>query len=352
MKKTYNVNIARQEPIPSPREIREELPITASAAENVYAGRAAVQNILLGADPRLMIITGPCSVDDVGSASEYARRLAALSRKTSGRLLLIMRAYFEKPRTTTGWKGLIYDPGMDGSYNMETGIRLARKLLLELAELGVPAGSEMLEPLIPQFIADLVSWAAIGARTTESQTHRQMASGLSMPVGFKNTTDGDIRSAVDAVKTAAAKHAFLGFTDDARMGIFHTKGNKFCHPVLRGGSDGPNYGSEYIAFTSELLRKSGLPRALIVDCSHGNSGKRADRQCVAFRDALRQISGGETAIKGLMIESHLKAGKQDMEKLSTLEPGVSVTDECVGWDETERLVLEAYETMGGISQKT
>lgn len=343
MKQTYNVNIESQEPLPTPQSIRSEFPITDAIAENVAAARNAIEDILSGSDKRLMVITGPCSIDNIEAANEYAARMAELSPKVSDKIFLIMRAYFEKPRTVIGWKGLIYDPFLDGSFtNIEAGIKLARKLLLHLAELKIPAATEMLEPVIPQYIADLISWAAIGARTTESQTHRQMASGLSMPTGFKNTTDGDIQVAIEAIRAAGSPHTFLGVIDDGHMGFFRTRGNKFCHLVLRGGTNGPNYGSEYIAFTRELMKKAKLNPAIVIDCSHGNSLKKPELQSVAFRDAIRQISEGETVIKGLMLESYLTPGKQDINHDRGMVPGLSVTDACIGWAETEALILETH----------
>ncbi len=342
MKQTYNVNICRQEPLPSPQEVKSDLPISSEMSENVFAWRKSIENILSGTDKRLIIITGPCSIDNLDASMEYADKLAKLSQEVSDKIFIIQRAYFEKPRTIVGWKGLIYDPDLDGTCKIEKGLRMARKFLLGLAEKGLPAATEMLEPMVPQYIADLISWGAIGARTTESQTHRQMASGLSMPTGFKNTTDGDIQVAIEAIKAAAHKHIFLGVIDDGRMGTFHTSGNKFCHLVLRGGSGGPNYGSEYIAFARELMKKAGITPAIIIDCSHGNSLKKPELQHIPFRDAIKQISAGETAIKGLMLESYLKAGRQDVKPGSPLVPGLSITDACISWEETETLIREAH----------
>ena len=341
MKQTFNVNIVSQEPLPTPNEIRQELPLSSLASDNVYEFRRTIENILDGKDKRLMIFSGPCSIDNIEAAKDYAKRLLKLSKEVSDKIFIIMRAYFEKPRTIVGWKGMVYDPFLDGSCQIEKGIRISRKLLIELAEAGVPVATEMLEPVIPQYIADLVSWAAIGARTTGSQTHRQLASGLLMPTGFKNTTDGDIRIAVEAIRSAGSQHTFLGVIDDGRTGIFRTRGNKYCHLVLRGGSNGANFGSEYVAFSKEILGKAGLAPAMIVDCSHGNSNKECGRQSIAFRDALDQISHGETAIRGLMLESYIIAGRQDI-NIGKMTPGLSVMDACIGWEETESIIREAH----------
>jgi len=342
MKQTYNVNIEGHEALPTPEKIKKELPITSAISENVYRYRKTIEAILSGKDKRTMVITGPCSIDHIGAALEYAEKLSKLSEEVSDRFFVIMRAYFDLPRTTVGWKGMIYDPCIDDSCRIEKGIRLARKFLLDLAGMGTPAATEMLEPVIPQYIADLISWAAIGARTTESQTHRQMASGLSMPTGFKNTTDGDIKVAIEAIKTAASKHTFLGVTDKGQMAFFKTKGNKFCHLVLRGGDTGPNYGSEYIAFARELMKKMNINPAIIIDCSHGNSFKKAEGQSIAFMDAINQISKSEMSIRGLMLESYLKHGKQESGKGKKIVPGLSITDACISWDETETLIRDAY----------
>jgi 3-deoxy-7-phosphoheptulonate synthase len=258
-----------------------------------------------------------------------------------------MRVYFEKPRTTIGWKGLVYDPDLDGSYNIEKGLRLVRKILLGITEMGLPAGSEMLDPVTPQYTADLISWAAIGARTSESQPHRQLASGLSMAVGFKNATDGSIQVAVDAVKTASSKHAFLGVTSDGRTGVFSTTGNPYCHVILRGGGPGgTNYGSEHIAFTRELLKKADLPQTIMVDCSHGNSGKQPENQITVMKDVIQQVKNGESGIFGTMLESNLKTGTQDLKDRTGIDPALSITDNCLGWEETEALIREAYDLLG------
>ena len=343
MPQISNVNIVSSAPLTPPAGILAELPLAPQAAATVLRARAAVADILERRDKRLLVIAGPCSIHDQESAVEYARRLGRLGGTVAERICLLMRVYFEKPRTTLGWKGLMYDPDMDGSYNIEKGIRTARRLLLDINGLGVPAATEMLDPVIPQYTADLIAWAAIGARTTESQTHRQLASGLSMPTGFKNTTDGSIQVAVDAILTAASPHSFLGVNPDGRTAVFSTSGNRFCHLVLRGGGAArPNYGSEFIAFARELLRKASLPVNIMVDCSHDNSGGVPERQVDVLRDILRQIKGGERDIIGVMLESNLEPGRQELKAGRPAAPGLSVTDACLGWADTEALVREAY----------
>lgn len=345
MKKIYNVNIESQTPLPTPQEILAELPVTAADSECVYKSRREIESIIMRKDKRIMIVTGPCSIDSVPAALEFASKLRQVQEKVSSKILLVMRTYFEKPRTTIGWKGLVYDPDLDKTFNIEKGLRLSRKLLLELAAMKLPVATEFLDPIIPQYFADLISWAAIGARTTESQTHRQLASGLSMPIGFKNATDGSICVAVDAISTATAKHSFLGVIKDGRTGVFQTKGNKFCHLVLRGGAQGPNYGSEHIAFAKELMRKSGVTPSIIIDCSHGNSLKVPENQVKVLRDVVQQIADGQDAISGLMLESYIKTGKQDITQKGKMIPGLSVTDACLGWKETEDAIMYAYENL-------
>ena len=347
MPQISNVNITSSTPLTPPAGILAELPLTPQATAAVLRARAAVTAILERRDRRLLVIAGPCSIHATGSAEEYARRLGRLAEEVGERICLLMRVYFEKPRTTLGWKGLMYDPDMDGSYNIEKGIRTARRLLLDINGLGVPAATEMLDPVIPQYTADLIAWAAIGARTTESQTHRQLASGLSMPTGFKNTTDGSIQVAVDAIRTAAASHSFLGVDPDGRTAVYTTAGNRFCHLVLRGGGAArPNYGSEFIAFARELLKKAKLPVNIMVDCSHDNSGRVPERQADVLRDILRQIKGGERDIIGVMLESNLEPGKQELKTGRPAAPGLSVTDPCLGWAATEALVREAHGALG------
>ena len=289
-----------------------------------------------------MAIVGPCSIHDERAGLEYAARLAKLSARVSDRLLIVMRVYFEKPRTTLGWKGLIYDPHLDGSLDIQTGLHRARAFLIKIGEMGIPGATEFLDPIVPQYLADLVSWGAIGARTTESQTHRQMASGLSMPIGFKNSTDGNSQNAVDAVVAARAVHGFLGIDENGRASMVHTTGNPYGHLVLRGGTGGANYTAERIALAQDQLRASGLPPRVVVDCSHANSRKDHTRQSVAFRDLIAQRQAGNADILGCMLESHLFPGNQTLgDDPSELKYGVSITDACIGWEETERLLTEA-----------
>ena len=343
MNKVYNVNIVSQSPLPTPHDIHTELPISEEAESFVADSRRQLVDILNHKDDRFLVIAGPCSINDIPSAIEYAERFKKLQQKVSDKIFLIMRTYFEKPRTTVGWKGLIYDPRMDKSFQIEEGLRLARKLLLQITEMKIPTATEFLDPIIPQYLCDLITWAAIGARTTESQTHRQMASGMSMPIGFKNATDGSITIAIDAIKTAAARHSFLGVINDGRTGIFNTKGNPNCHIVLRGSSIDPNYGSEYIAFSRELLRKAGLNQTIVVDCSHGNSRKMPKNQIKAAKDVISQRCDGDKAVTGIMLESYLMEGRQEIGEY--MVPGLSVTDACLGWDDTEELILSAYHAL-------
>ena len=345
MKKVYNINIEAQHPLPTPQEIHTELPLTPVMEDFVETSRHRIEEIIRRRDKRILVVTGPCSIDNADAALDYADRLKKLQEKVEEKFLLVMRTYFEKPRTTIGWKGLVYDPDLDKTFNIEKGLRLSRKILLAMAERKLPTATEFLDPIIPQYLSDLISWAAIGARTTESQTHRQLVSGLSMPVGFKNATDGSIHIAIDAIKTAAAKHSFLGVINDGRTGVFHTKGNKNCNVILRGSSNATNYTSEYIAFTEELMRKSGLIPSIIVDCSHGNSMRQPTNQPAVFRDIVKQLNEGASSIAGVMLESYLKTGKQSMTDRNSLTYGLSITDGCLGWKETEELILEAFDTL-------
>ena len=345
MKKVYNINIEAQHPLPTPQEIHTELPLTPIMEDFVENSRHRIEEIIRRRDKRILVVTGPCSIDNPDAALDYADRLKKLQKKVEGKIMLVMRTYFEKPRTTIGWKGLVYDPDLDKTFNIEKGLRLSRKILLAMAERELPTATEFLDPIIPQYLSDLISWAAIGARTTESQTHRQLVSGLSMPVGFKNATDGSIHIAIDAIKTASAKHSFLGVINDGRTGVFHTKGNKNCNVILRGSSNATNYGSEYIAFTEELMRKSGLTPSIIVDCSHGNSMRQPTNQPAVFKDIIKQLNEGATSIAGVMLESYLKTGKQNMTDRSNLTYGLSITDGCLGWQDTEELILEAFESL-------
>jgi 3-deoxy-7-phosphoheptulonate synthase len=317
--------------------------------QTVLQGREQVRNVLHGNDPRLLLIVGPCSIHSKESALEYAGKLSELSQKLSDRLLIVMRVYFEKPRTTVGWKGLIYDPHLNDSFDIEDGLRTARSLLLQIGELGMYAGTEFLDPVVPQYLAGLITWGTIGARTTESQIHRQMASGLSMPVGFKNGTDGNAQIAVDAMLSARSPHGFLGLDTEGRTALVRTTGNPDGHLVLRGGNHGPNFGAESIGEATHRLEAAGVPSQLMVDCSHGNSNKDHKLQGTAFKDVVSQKVSGDKNIIGLMLESNLNAGNQRLcEDLSQLEYGVSITDACIGWDETVVLLNWAHEAMGDL----
>lgn len=316
--------------------------MTEEANATVVEGRLTIQNILSHEDPRLLVVVGPCSIHDPAGAMEYARRLAELREEVKDSMYIVMRVYFEKPRTTVGWKGLINDPHLDGSYDIESGLKIARKLLLDVNELGVPAATEFLDPYVPQYIADLVSWAAIGARTTESQTHREMASGLSMPVGYKNATDGSLQVALDAMQAARQPHSFLGVDQEGYTAVVRTRGNRCGHVVLRGGRNGSNYDPESIAEAVAKLEKAGLPPALMVDCSHANSEKQHWRQDGVAREVVAQRTDGNDAIIGLMIESNLFEGNQPLKgTLANLQYGVSITDACIAWDTTEKLLRDS-----------
>ncbi len=337
-----DVNITKIEPLLTPYELKAKLPLSQHASDAVINHRGTIQNIMDRKLNKFIVIVGPCSIHSSEEALEYARKLRALNKKVEDKIFTVMRVYFEKPRTTVGWKGMIYDPELNESCNMAMGLEKARKLLLQIDEIGLPTATEILDPVTAQYIADLISWAAIGARTTESQTHRQLASGLSMPVGFKNTTDGSIKTAVEAIQSAIHKHAFLGLLEDGRSGIFQTKGNPYAHMVLRGGTSGPNYTSEYTAFARELLKRMGLKPNIIIDCSHANSNKLASNQKAVLKDVVNQKTSGENSIIGVMIESNLLHGKQNHEDKEKLKYGISITDECLGWDDTEALLLEVH----------
>jgi len=334
-----NVNVASQELLPTPEQVKAALPLSARAERTVLAGRETVRRILAREDARLFVVLGPCSIHDVRAAKEYGRRLKTLADEVADTLFLIMRVYFEKPRTTVGWKGLINDPFMDDSFHIEKGLHLARELLLHLAEQGVPAATEALDPITPQYLSDLVTWSAIGARTTESQTHREMASGLSMPVGFKNGTDGSLAVAINALKSVSQPHHFLGINQDGQCAVFRTRGNPHAHIVLRGGGERPNYDSVSVAVCERELARHGLSSNLVIDCSHGNSNKDPALQPLVAEDCAHQIIEGNRSIVGLMLESNLHAGNQPIPKdLSQLQYGVSVTDPCIDWPTTETLI--------------
>jgi 3-deoxy-7-phosphoheptulonate synthase len=322
-----------------PAHLLREFPATAEVARLTFETRRAVHGVLAGADSRLVAVVGPCSIHDHDAAIEYAGRLAALARELAGELIVVMRVYFEKPRTTVGWKGLINDPRLDDSFRINEGLRLARRILLEVNELGVPAGTEYLDMITPQYIADLIAWGAIGARTTESQVHRQLASGLSCPVGFKNGTDGGIGVAVDAIRAAGAPHHFMGVTKGGHSAIVHTTGNEDCHIILRGGRE-PNYDAASVAATCTALEAAGLPARVMIDCSHANSRKRHERQHDVVRDVAAQVAAGDRRIIGVMIESHLNAGRQDLVPGEPPAYGVSITDACIGWESTVDVLRE------------
>ncbi len=344
---TQDLNVVRTQRLVDPRQVKRDLPMTLAANQTVVRSREEVKRILSGDDGRLLAIVGPCSIHDEAAALEYAERLVELRRELADQLCIVMRVYFEKPRTTVGWKGLIYDPHLDGSFDIESGIRLARSILLRVTELGLPAASEMLDPITPQYIADLVTWSAIGARTTESQTHRQMASGLSMPVGFKNGTDGRLQTALDALAAARQPHAFLGIDEDGLTAIIHTRGNPWAHIILRGGRHGPNYDPATIDGAVEALKAAGLPTGLVVDCSHANANKQFKNQPHVWRVVLMQRLAGNRNLIGLMLESNLFEGHQKLgDDPAQLRYGVSITDQCLGWDETETLLREAHTQLG------
>jgi 3-deoxy-7-phosphoheptulonate synthase len=340
MPRTRDTRITGYEPLLSPAALLDELPLSETAADTVERTRADVRAVLDGSDDRLLVIAGPCSVHDPAAALDYAGRLAALRDKHDSDLLVVMRVYFEKPRTVTGWKGLINDPDMDGGHDVHRGLRTARRLLLEIVELGLPVGCEWLDPITPQYIADAVTWGAIGARTTESQVHRQLASGLSMPVGFKNGTDGDVQVAVDACRASATGHTFFGVTHNGAAAVVTTAGNPDTHVILRGGRGGPNYEPSHVAKALDLITGAGLPRRLMVDASHGNSGKDHRRQPVVTASLADQVAAGEHGLTGVMLESFLRAGRQEPGPPRTLTYGQSVTDACLDID-TTAAVLDA-----------
>jgi 3-deoxy-7-phosphoheptulonate synthase len=346
MIKTNNLKVKSITPIIAPTDLRQVFPISEQSSACVSESRAAISKILRGEDKRLMVVVGPCSIHDTKGALEYAEKLAALSKEVSGELLLIMRVYFEKPRTTVGWKGLINDPGMDGTHLISKGLGIARGLLCKVTEMGLPVATEMLDPITPEYLADLLSWGAIGARTTESQTHREMASGLSFPIGFKNGTDGNLQIAIDAMKAALHSHSFLGINRDGLTSIVQTTGNPDVHMVLRGGNKKPNYSPEDIANSEEMLKKAGLNPTLMVDCSHGNSEKKYERQPEVLKSVVDQIVAGNRSISGVMIESYLKEGNQALPKnLEELVYGVSITDSCINWETTEKALRDAHERL-------
>lgn len=343
--KTYDVNVEEFVPLISPAALKEELPITEKSAHTVISSRQTIENIIKKKDRRLLVIAGPCSIHDEKAALEYAERLNRLKDQVENTLFLVMRVYFEKPRTNVGWKGLINDPELDGSCDMTQGLRKARKMLINITEMGLPTATEMLDPITPQYIAGLISWSAIGARTTESQTHREMASGLSMPVGFKNCTDGGLNTALNAMIAAGSPQSFLGIDPNGQTSIVKTTGNPFTHIVLRGGRR-PNYDSVSIREASRLLNEKGLAKAIIIDCSHANSHKEYKEQNIVWQDVITQRGNGNDDIIGLMLESHLKEGHQAFKiGRNSLEFGVSITDACISWETTEKLILQAHDQL-------
>jgi 3-deoxy-7-phosphoheptulonate synthase len=341
-----NRNLIDIQALISPRNLKAALPASPAAAETVIEARRAIRDVIHGRDEnRLVVIVGPCSIHDPEAALEYAQRLRGVADKTADAIVLVMRAYFEKPRTTVGWKGLINDPSLDGSCDVVAGLEIARRLLLEINELGIPCGSEVLDPFTPQFVADLLCWGGIGARTVESQTHRELASGLSMPTGFKNGTDGGLEGAANAMVTSSHSHTFLGITADGESAFVRTRGNPDRHIVLRGGVKGPNFGPEFVDEAARLVAQQDLVRPVMVDCSHANSGKDHSRQGFVCREVLDQIRVGNPAIMGLLLESNLEPGQQSWHPGTPLKRGVSITDACIGWDETEKLLHEIAETV-------
>jgi 3-deoxy-7-phosphoheptulonate synthase len=342
--KTDDVRITGLQEVIPPAELHEEFPLDDHASETVYHTRDAIHNILHGKDDRLVVVVGPCSIHDPDAAREYAKKLKSLIEKYADDLCIVMRVYFEKPRTTVGWKGLINDPDMDESFHINKGLRLARSLLLDLAKEGVPAGTEYLDLISPQYIADLISWGAIGARTTESQGHRELASGLSCPIGFKNSTDGGFKIAIDAVHAAMRPHVFMSLTKRGHSAIFSTTGNNDCHIILRGGKR-PNYDTASISEAADQLGKNGLNVQMMVDCSHANSNKDYRRQVDVCNDLAGQISNGEKRIIGIMIESHLVEGRQDSADTQKLKYGQSITDACISWETTEGLLKQLAQSV-------
>jgi 3-deoxy-7-phosphoheptulonate synthase len=346
MFRTQDLHVKEIVPLLSPRAIKAITPVSTAVNATVAKSRERIIRILNQADPRLLVVVGPCSIHDDKSALEYAARLAQLQKEFSAKMEIVMRVYFEKPRTTIGWKGLINDPHLDGSQDIETGLKIARKLLLEINGLGLPAATEFLDPIVPQYIADLITWAAIGARTTESQTHREMASGLSMPVGLKNSTDGSLQVAIDAMGATRNSHSFLGVNEDGVTSVVRTNGNPNAHVVLRGGRAMTNYDAASIQLAEAKLLSEKLPPVLMVDCSHANSEKKFAKQEDVWHSVIEQRTGGTKSLIGIMVESHLNEGNQPIPKnISDLRYGVSITDSCVGWETTERMLRWGFEKL-------
>ena len=346
---TEDLNIVSQEKLITPAELQRDIPLTPLAAETVTQGRKAVRNVLDRNDPRLIVVVGPCSIHDTKAALDYAKRLKELSEKVSDSLLLVMRVYFEKPRTTVGWKGLINDPYMNDSFKIQEGLHVGRQLLLDVAEMGLPTATEALDPISPQYLQDLISWSAVGARTTESQTHREMASGLSSAVGFKNGTDGGLTVAINALQSVSSPHRFLGISKDGRVSIVTSKGNPYGHVVLRGGNGKPNYDSVSVAMSEQRLKGAGVTTNIMIDCSHANSNKDHNLQPLVLENVVNQIIEGNRSIIGVMIESNIGSGNQKIpENLDDLTYGVSVTDACIDWETTENELIKASEKLNAI----
>ena len=343
--KLDNVNIDNQEILITPEELKRQLPATEEVKRGISQNREIVRSIIDGTDKRLLLVVGPCSIHNPREAIDYAERLKALSESVNDKLFIVMRAYFEKPRSTVGWKGLINDPHLDDSFKIAEGLAMARKLLLEISKLGLPLANEALDPITPQYLQELFSWTAIGARTSESQTHREMASGLSCPVGFKNGTDGSLDVALNALQSVKSPHRFLGISTDGKVSIVTTKGNAHAHVVLRGGTNGPNYYPENIAVCEEELESIGATQAIMVDCSHANSNKDHTKQGSVLEAVAEQISVGNKSIRGVMLESNLKPGNQKVDSSQELQYGVSITDACIGWEETERLLKDFHKAL-------
>jgi 3-deoxy-7-phosphoheptulonate synthase len=347
-----NVNVASQEQLITPEALKQELPLSDKAAHTVEQGRQAIYDIMDGKDHRLFIVVGPCSIHDVDAAREYAQKLKKLADELSDTLLIVMRVYFEKPRTTVGWKGLINDPHLNDTFDIEQGLHIGRRLLLDISELGLPTATEALDPISPQYLQDTISWSAIGARTTESQTHREMSSGLSMAIGFKNGTDGSLDVAVNAMKSVSHPHSFLGISQQGQVAIIRTRGNNYGHVVLRGGGGKPNYDSVSVALCERALEKASLRQSIMVDCSHANSSKDPGIQPLVIQDIAHQILEGNQSIQGLMVESHLNWGNQSIPaNLDDLKYGVSVTDACIDWETTEKALREMRDKLKDVLPK-
>jgi 3-deoxy-7-phosphoheptulonate synthase len=350
--KLENLNVASQEALITPEALKKEMPLSDKAAETVSKGRQAIYDIMDGKDHRLFVVVGPCSIHDVEAARDYASRLKKLADEVSDTLLIVMRVYFEKPRTTVGWKGLINDPHLNDTFDIEQGLHIGRRLLLDVNELGLPAATEALDPISPQYLQDTIAWSAIGARTTESQTHREMSSGLSMAIGFKNGTDGSLDVAVNAMKSVSHPHSFLGIDQQGQVAIIRTKGNNYGHVVLRGGGGKPNYDSVSVALCEQALDKAGLRKSMMIDCSHANSSKDPAIQPLVMQDVTHQILEGNTSIQSLMVESNINWGNQSIpENLADLKYGVSVTDACIDWPTTERAIRDMRDKLKDVLPK-